>query len=139
MLKVVMGEGLDFAPWLQERLRGCNGFAKPYTTLAIGDERRILCVVLYSHYDGEDIIANIAAEPHTLWATKATLRAMFSYPFIDNNCRRITVLAAKANKRSRTLAERMGFTQEGCLRKKFQGKDVIVYGLLKEDCKWIRG
>ena len=72
------------------------------------------------------------------WVTKEAMRRFFTYPFVQLNCSRVTGLVAANNHVARKFDEHIGFVYEGTLRKGMtDGTDMIVYGLLREDCRWI--
>jgi RimJ/RimL family protein N-acetyltransferase len=48
------------------------------------------------------------------------------------------VITGASNLKSQNMLERMGFTAEGRLRQRFPNEDAIVYGMLSNECKWIR-
>ena len=53
-------------------------------------------------------------------------------------CRRVTGLVHDNNHDARRFDEHLGFKQEGVLRKAApDGDDMIVYGMLREECRWI--
>lgn len=61
--------------------------------------------------------------------------------FRDMDLRRVAIRALPENRRSRAVAERLGFRQEGVLRRIFERDgathDIVVYGLLREE--WAAG
>jgi RimJ/RimL family protein N-acetyltransferase len=80
----------------------------------------------------------VAAAGSGPWLTRLNLRAWFGYPFIQLGCHRITCIVAKPNTKSRNTVERLGFSIEGCIRSsRDPGKDSIIYGMLRDECKWI--
>ena len=64
-------------------------------------------------------------------------RALAEYAFTNLGLNRMEIRVAAGNVRSRGIAERLGFTQEGTLRQaeySSEGpQDQIVYGLLREE------
>lgn len=92
----------------------------------------------YSMPHGNAVEVSIACSDAG-WALPQTLRALFSYPFEQLGCVRMTAIAAKSNTRSRKLIEGLGFKREGSHPRAIDGKeDAISYGLLKEHCRWIK-
>jgi RimJ/RimL family protein N-acetyltransferase len=65
-------------------------------------------------------------------------RVLISHLFDSVGVHRVTIRAAPDNARSRAIAERLGFTQEGVLREAGRSSpgyhDLVVYGLL--DREW---
>lgn len=97
---------------------------------------RVLGVVLYENYTGEDIeISAVGFE--TGWLTRSLLFSLFAYPFGQLDCRRVTSRVLSSNRAARRLCEHMGFRQEGLLRKALHGEDIVVYGMLREECRFI--
>lgn len=71
--------------------------------------------------------------------SRAILRQLFSICFHEFKLVRLTCHVRKSNKRARKFVERLGWKIEGTKRKGFDGKrDAIVYGLIRDDCRWIR-
>lgn len=94
--------------------------------------------VLYTdHAPNVNIRMHVAGVGH--WLSRTALAVFFSYPFQELGLRRVTALVAKKNKKSRKLCEDLGFSQEGRLRQAaVNGDDLIVYGLLRKDCRWLK-
>ena len=52
--------------------------------------------------------------------------------------RRVTARVPVANMRARRLVEGAGFVLEGLVRSAGpDGGDVLIYGMLKEECRWV--
>jgi RimJ/RimL family protein N-acetyltransferase len=78
----------------------------------------------------------IAEDPR--WCTKGALQFLLAYPFETLGCRRVTALVARKNRRSRRLVEGLGWKLEGTCRRAWDGKqDAMVYGMLREECRWL--
>lgn len=69
--------------------------------------------------------------------TRRFLRGIYFYPFNQLKVMRVTALIDAGNMKSRSLVEHDGFIKEGCMRKAAPNDDVMVYGLLKEHCRWL--
>jgi RimJ/RimL family protein N-acetyltransferase len=126
----------EYREWLGEQL-GYN-YEDGYTTLANLDSKgEILCVVLYSRWM-ENGCEMVIASSSPRWATRAFISAAFTYPFIQMKKRRVTFIVSETNVKSLKMCLRLGATVEGKLRKWFGDNDGVVFGMLKEDCKYIR-
>ncbi|MFJ7972405.1 GNAT family N-acetyltransferase [Psychrobacillus sp. NPDC096389] len=68
-----------------------------------------------------------------------SVKAFVDYALNDLKLNRVEIRAAVENKKSRAIPERLGFTEEGCIRQAEwlydHYVDHIVYGMLKKD--WI--
>lgn len=128
------------AGWVCKRLRGAEMPAADgrwFEALGFLDAREQLCGgVVYYDYFGHDITAVAAGEGQ--WLTPLKTKAIFLYPFAQLGCRRMSVSAARKNKRSRRFIERLGFRLEGVKRKGLpDGQDEMLYGMLKSECRWL--
>jgi ribosomal-protein-serine acetyltransferase len=68
----------------------------------------------------------------------AAARELLRFGFRDKGLRRIQLTAAVENERSRAVAERLGMTQEGVLRKAGRIRedrylDLVMYSILREE------
>ena len=74
------------------------------------------------------------------WATRSTLAGIFAYAFKTLSLERLTTLVATDNTLARSWNESSGFQREGVMRKAGDGGvDLIVYGMLEKECRWING
>jgi L-amino acid N-acyltransferase YncA len=66
------------------------------------------------------------------------LRELFSYPFYQLNLRRVTAVVRESNEKSSKVCQRQGFRLEGVHLHWFGEDHGLIWGMLKEDCKWLR-
>lgn len=107
---------------------------------ALGVVRRgvLLGGVVYHDYRTFDIMFSGAFD-RVGWALPGTLRSLFAYPFLDLDVRRMTACTGRKNKKARKTLEGLGFRLEGVCRRGLDGfDDACIYGMLKENCKWLR-
>ena len=83
-------------------------------------------------------MAHIAGKPGKRWLNRDFLFAMFDYPFNQLGVNRITGLVAKKNKEARRFDEHLGFKYEGNMRHALADDDMLIYGMLKRECKWLK-
>ena len=102
------------------------------------DSKLIAGVVYHAYSGGNDIQMSVAADSKR-WLSRDVLRALFAYPFVQVRCDRVTALTMKSNRSTRKFLLGIGFDEEGNIRRGFRTDDCIVYGMLREECKWIRG
>ncbi len=114
------GTGLTTGIFYQEVLVGVAGFNKYDWKNRIG----YIGYWLASAYQGHGIMTK-------------TVHTLVDYAFHELELNRIDIRAAKENKRSRSIPERLGFTEEGVIR---QGEwlydhyvDHVIYGMLKRE------
>lgn len=118
-----------------------DGFTPHAVGLGVVRNGLILGGVVFDQYTETEGQANIVmsgAFDSPRWASRATLRQLFIYPFIQLGCRRMTTITRADNERALKLDEGLGFKREGVLRCLYPGDvDGIVLGMLREECKWL--
>jgi RimJ/RimL family protein N-acetyltransferase len=108
-----------------------------YTAMAITKNDEIQAGIVFERYTGESIELHIGANPSKRWLTREFLNLWFHYPFVQLGVNRITANIATKNTSARKLAEHLGFIKEGLLREAMGGDDLIAYGMLKRECRFI--
>jgi RimJ/RimL family protein N-acetyltransferase len=135
-LEYVYGEDERVSKWAADRI----GVTFQKCT-AIGVERNgvLIAAVVYDRYSGNDLCMHVAAVPGAKWATKEAMFRFFSYPFLQLGVERVTGLVATGNAAARKFDEHIGFVYEGTMRRGMaDGTDLIVYGMLRDECRWIK-
>jgi ribosomal-protein-serine acetyltransferase len=106
--------------WWRDQLAGCLSLH----SVEWNDRRASLGYWLGAAFQGHGIITS-------------SCRVVIDYAFADLLLDRLEIQCAIDNERSRQVAERLGFQQEGILRQSWrrQGRliDQAVYGLLRND------
>jgi len=108
-----------------------------FSALGLVRDGYLVAGVVYNNWSGAGVCAHIGALPGRRWMTRAFLRAMFEYPFVQCNRRRITALVARKNRHARRFVENLGFKHEGCVRHALERDDWILYGMLREECRFL--
>lgn len=80
---------------------------------------------------------HIAAIAGSRWLTKSFLKAAFAYPFNQLKVNRVTGYVPAKNMAARRLDLHLGFKVEGVMRKALADDDVIVMGMLREECRFL--
>lgn len=106
---------------------------------AIGLERngKPIAATIYHDYTRANILMSFAAIPGRRWLTREYLRAIFRYPFVQLGVRRVTGVIASRNSDSLRFAHKLGAKFEGTLKHALPDDDLVVMGILKEDCRWL--
>ena len=107
-----------------------------YNALALVKDGQIVGGVIYNNWNGAGVCAHIAGAGRR-WLNRAFLHAMFDYPFNQCARRRITALVARRNKHARRFVENLGFRYEGCVRHALPADDWMLYGMLREECRFL--
>jgi hypothetical protein len=112
-----------------------------FSYIGFVEDDKILGGFLFSDYDGNNIWVHLALES-PLVCTKNRIKYVFEYGFKQIGCNRMTALCRNGYERNERLLSGTGFVKEGVVRKcfKINGEyfDGAIYGMLKEECKWIK-
>lgn len=108
------------------------------TALGVVRRGKLVAGVVYHSYRGHDIEVSCAADDPR-WAARRALRRLFSYPFRQLGCARITALTGDANLRTQRFLEGLGFRREGFHPLALDGReDLVSYGMRSDDCRWLK-
>ena len=136
MKKVIYGRDFVISKWVGHRIDE-DDFG-PCTAIGLEEDGNLIAGVVYNLYNGPSICMHVAAVPGKRWMTRDFLYRAFAYPFIQLGCRRVTGLVRVDNIEARRFDEHLGFVQEGVIRRgASDGTDMILYGMLKEECRWL--
>jgi RimJ/RimL family protein N-acetyltransferase len=105
-------------------------------TISVVNGDEIKAVVGYYNFTENNCFLSIVGEGR--WLMKGFIPVFFRYPFTQLNKRRITTLTNQANPRALEFNRRLGFVEEGRMRKAVGDIDVILFGMLKEECRYLR-
>lgn len=109
-----------------------------FSAVWFADQRGPKVVLLYNHFVWPNIGIHVAAREGALWCYPDILYHIFAYPFEQLGCTRVTAPIKSTNRASIRTVEALGFTLEGTLRHAGRnGEDTLLYGMLKEECRWI--
>lgn len=130
----------DVAKFVSDRIPHCRPFDGHIAARPIFLDGELIAAVVWHNYDawaGNVEVAIAADSPR--WIGRERLSALFHFPFVAMGCRRVTARISAVNARSRKLCEGLGFQLEGLMRKASpDGNDMLIYGLLKEECRFLR-
>ena len=125
--------------WIKDKAH-IHSTAEDYTYIGMIEDKKILGVVIFSDYDGNNIFVHVALDTPRA-CQRDTIRLMFDYAFNQAKCNRVTATCDNNYSRIKKLIEGVGFKKEGVLKNMMKIKDAYVdaaiYGMLKEDCKWV--
>lgn len=97
---------------------------------------RLLGGVIYQGYTGASIELHVAGfDP--LWINRDLLWAVFAYPFIQLNCKKIIGRVAETNRRALEFDLKLGFKEEGRIREVFPEGDLFILTMRRDECRWL--
>lgn len=131
---ITIGPGV--VEWVAKRTNeyGNFGAAQGIGWLSGGE---IVAGVVFNDFNGPNVCGHIAAVPGCRWLTRKFLAVMFDYPFRQLGVRRITAMVGEGNADSRRWLEHVGFSCEARLAGAHPTGDLLIYRILREECKWL--
>lgn len=105
----------------------------------LNEDGSIAAVAIFTNFHEHDLEISIASDGERKWLNRRFLKAVFGYPFRMLQLRRVTGIVEEDNIKALDMDRRLGFVEEGRLRKWFGDKDGIVFGMLADECKWLKG
>jgi hypothetical protein len=123
------------AQWVFDRLPHSDD-ATAYSAIGLEHDGELIVGVLFNSFTRFDIDMTVAAKPGVLWRRKWVV-PMFRYPFVQLGCQRVSARCASLNHKSASVLLHLGFKPEGCLRKALPDDDLLLFGMTREECRWL--
>lgn len=137
MYRIVLDERERFAEFAKTRIPHIDSWGEWYQAIGLERDGEPIAAVVYNYYSRCDIAMHVAAVPGRRWMTRAYLQAVFQYPFLQLKVNRVSGYVPAKNWDVQRFDEHLGFIREGVMRKALEDDDVIVYGMLKEECRFL--
>lgn len=135
---VLFGADQMVAELVASRIKDMKAPFVNYVALGVVRNHQIAGGIVYHDNIGHDIMAS-AAFSTLRWWNPETVRTLFTYPFITNGCVRVSIKTGRENSRARNMIERLGFKLEGVHPLAIDGQsDAVSYGMLRDDCVWLK-
>jgi RimJ/RimL family protein N-acetyltransferase len=109
----------------------------PYRGVSIVDDDNVIHgAVGIDFYDGCD--CHVSAYGNNYW-TKSVLQSVFGWIFNQLGCDRATFKTLAQNAHTVRALEFLGAKHEGTKRRSVHGQDELLYGMLRDECRFIKG
>ena len=132
---LVYGHDAAVSHWVGEKL-GISDFGL-CSAIGVWRDGDIIAGCVFSQYRPPNIEISFAASTPK-WATRATIREILRYPFLELGCKRVTCITEATYQRACAFLCRLGFHREGVHPDVFLSGDAITYGLLRKDAdRWL--
>jgi RimJ/RimL family protein N-acetyltransferase len=138
---LLYGADKDVCEWVSLGLFGePTGFDDKARATGVVKSGKLIAGIIYTNYQPELSIEMSIFSLDKSWCSRYNLNAFFKYPFIDLKVKRVSTLCSATERDIIMFNKRLGFKQEGYHRDAWHsGGDTISFGMLKSECKWIRG
>ena len=139
MRQIIIGDSSRIIPYVDSVIGGDERFSPDCMCFGILDaDGEIEGGCVFTSYDGAGVVLHSAGSSPA-WLNRTFLRVVFSYPFKQLGCRRLTTMVREDNKHAQQIALKAGFKYEGLLRAaEPDGCGLLVYGMLIDECRWIK-
>lgn len=129
--------GPEVVSWVAKKT---NDFGNFGTDIGIGWAKNgeLVAGVAYANWNGVNVECHIASDGSRKWLTREYLWTIFDYPFNQLGVNRITVCVGEGNRDSTRFVEHLGFILEARLKGAHPTGDLLIFRLLRQDCRWIR-
>lgn len=123
-------------PWICER---AGGVFSPESSTVMGDVRngKVIAGIMFNNFFKNSIQMHAAGDGKR-FLTRESLRLCFWYPFEQLKVKKVIAPVDEENTISCKFVEHVGFTLEARIKDAARsGKDIILYTLTKDACKWL--
>lgn len=135
MTEVVYGCDEELIAWAESVVG--SKFRPDAKAIGLKRHGNIIAVTVFDGFSECDCNMHIASDKSGRWLNKDFLISSFAYPFIQLKLRRVTGLVPSKNSRALRFDHHIGFVTEGVCRNALPDDDIVVLGLLKENCRYI--
>lgn len=136
---LTMDEQAILLRWAADRLGLEDMPADSQAMGVLAPDHAIMAVGVLNNFHDEGAWIHIAADHRAPWADRRILAQLFYVPFVHLGLHRVTGRVPAWNHKAISLNLRLGFQLEGREREGFKGKDMLVFGMLARECRWIEG
>jgi len=134
-LKTITCDGERVAKFVAREL-GIKTWSNP-VGIGIEEDGEMLAGVVYDYFNGRNICMHVAAVEGKRWMTREFLWYAFYYPFVELGCDRVTGLVPESNLDARRFDQHLGFILETKLQDAHPDGDLLVYKMMKQDCRFL--
>lgn len=107
-----------------------------YNALGLVTGGKLIAGVIYNCFEGCNVNMHVSAIG-SHWMTPEFLFAAFDYPFNQLEKRRVTAFMHSRNRKVISFVENLGFKLEGKMPHYYKHDDAVIYGMLREDCRFL--
>jgi len=133
-MQMIYGQDEALLDWLTRRI-GVRALVSDARAIGLANNAgEIVVVVGYDRFSDGDCCAHIAYERDKGAIPAAFWSAVYAFPFVQLDLVRVTSLIRTDNLPAIAFCMRQGFTLEGRIRKGDIDCDMLVLGMLREEC-----
>lgn len=135
--RIVFNEDKRVCEWVAARVDE-EDFGEYARGIGLEKDGELVAGVVYNNYNKTNVYMHVAVEYGGKYLTRSFVTCCFAYPFVQLGVNRVTGLVRVDNLPAQKFDEHLGFKREGLVRRACEdGTDMILYGMLREECKWL--
>lgn len=111
-----------------------------YAAIGLESDGKLIAGVVFDNKHQAAMQMHVASDGSRHWMTPAYMAACFGYAFNQEKVNLLVGLVRADNVDAQRFDEHLGFKKRGQLPQACtDGMDLIVYGMLKSECRYIEG
>lgn len=138
MRKIVWDRPEEVMKFVADKV-GENNFER-YSAIGLEKDGNLIAGVIFKNKNASSIMMHVASDGSRHWMTPAYMAACFGYAFNQEKVNLIIGLVRADNYEAQRFDEHLGFKRLGQLPQACSdGTDIIIYGMLKSECRYLGG
>jgi len=133
---LIYGQEERLLPWAQERI-GTGPFRRDAYSMGLEKNGELVMVAVFDNFSALDCNVHLASDGSRRWMNKELLLSVFAYVFVQLKLNRITGMVPAKRTDVIEFDEHFGFVREGLIRKAMRDDDIVILGMLREECRFI--
>jgi RimJ/RimL family protein N-acetyltransferase len=139
MREIVYSAPERFIAWAEAQIPDCR-FRSDAKAIGMTINHDIVAAAIFDTFSTSSCFISIASDGSAKWLNREFLIRVFAFPFLQCGHRRVSSIVSETNAASLRFIRHLGWTEEGRIRQGGpKGEDVILFGLLREECRWVTG
>lgn len=122
--------------WVREKIPKVERWTEGFKSLAAIEAGEIVGAVVYDAFTPFECCIHVRLDKPGC-KSQWVLEQVFSYPFHQLGLKRLTGLVGASNEKGQQLCTWLGFTPEGRKANALGDEDELIYGLTRENCRWL--
>lgn len=137
--RLVIDEHMRVMSWASPRVLVPLEHMVPGIGIGLEQDGELIAGAVFTRITSVSAEFHMAAVPGKTWGTRHFFRMCAAYPFNQLGLRRVTATIREFNHEARKALEHLGFQLEGRMRQACRdGSDMLLYGILKDECRWAK-
>lgn len=125
--------GPEVGHWTAEKLKA-GYFAERSNAIGFVRDGKLVAGVIYENWNGKSLINHIVIEGRV---NRTFLRSICDYAFNVCKVNKSIAPVSSDNEKSIKFVEKMGYKKEATIKDAHPKGDILIYSLVREDCRFL--